>query len=174
MNTAFSLANSVYSKLYSFAENFLIAVKPQLVKNYAAGNIDYMHRLMITSSQLGVYLMFILSLPVMLETHFIYYIWIGDIPDHTVWFLRIALLSIGVNTLGNIMTMSIQATGRQVSGHRRQPVAAHSAPRLVLSVERAATRIRILRPTAHVCHYTSCPYAHCVSCAPVVHLALYS
>ena len=112
MNTAFSLANSVYSKLYSFAENFLIAVKPQLVKNYAAGNMDYMHRLMITSSQLGVYLMFILSLPVMLETHFIYYIWIGDIPDHTVWFLRIALFSIGVNTLGNVMTMSIQATGR--------------------------------------------------------------
>ena len=66
---------------------------------------------MITSSQLGVYLMFILSLPVMLETHFIYYIWIGDIPDHTVWFLRIALFSIGVNTLGNIMTMSIHATG---------------------------------------------------------------
>jgi len=112
MNTAFSLANSVYSKLYSFAENFLIAVKPQLVKNYAAGNMEYMHRLMITSSQLGVYLMFILSLPVMLETHFIYYIWIGDIPDHTVWFLRIALFSIGVNTLGNVMTMSIQATGR--------------------------------------------------------------
>ncbi|MBO4450974.1 MAG: lipopolysaccharide biosynthesis protein [Bacteroidaceae bacterium] len=112
LNTAFSLANSVYSKLYSFAENFLIAVKPQLVKSYAAGNLDNMHRLMITSSQLGVYLMFIMSLPVMLETHFIYYLWIGEVTDHTVWFLRIALFSIGVNTLGNVMTMSIQATGR--------------------------------------------------------------
>ena len=112
MNTAYALANSIYSKLYSFAENFLIAVKPQLVKNYAAGNLEYMHRLIISSSLLGVYLMFILSLPVMLETYFIYYLWIGDVPDHTIWFLRIALFSIGVNTLGNVMTMSIQATGR--------------------------------------------------------------
>ena len=111
MNTAFSLANSVYSKLYSFAENFLIAVKPQLTKSYAAGNLDHMHTLMLTSSKLAVFLVFILSLPVLLETHFIYYLWIGEVPDYTVWFLRISLFSIGVNTLGNAMTMSIQATG---------------------------------------------------------------
>ena len=39
---------------------------------------------------------------------------------------------------------------------------------------KVGSRIRILRPTAHVCHYTSGTYAHCVSCAPVVYLALYS
>ena len=112
MNTAYGVASIVQSKIYSFAENILTAVKPQVVKTYAAGDFDYLHKLVITSSKFSLLLLYFLSLPVLLNTYFILFIWIGDVPDYTVWFVRLSLMLMMVDTLGRVMCMAIHATGR--------------------------------------------------------------
>jgi len=112
MNTAYGVASIVQSKIYTFAENFLTAVKPQMVKSYASGDLTYMHKLVITSSRFSLLLLFMLSLPVLLEPYYILIIWLGNVPSYTVWFVRLTLLCMMVDSLGRVMCMAIHATGR--------------------------------------------------------------
>lgn len=112
MNTAYGVATLVQSKIYQFADNILTAVQPQIVKSYAAGDFNFLHTLVITSSKFAFLLLYILSLPVLLNTYYILYIYLGDVPEYTVWFVRISLMSMMVHTLGGVMCMSIHATGR--------------------------------------------------------------
>lgn len=112
MNTAYGVANIVQSKLYLFAENILTAVQPQIVKSYAAGDYTFLHTLIITSSKFALLLLYLLSLPVLLNTYFILFIYLGDVPEYTVWFVRMSLMCMMVHTLGGVMCMAIHATGR--------------------------------------------------------------
>ena len=112
MNTAYGVATLVQSKIYQFADNILTAVQPQIVKSYAAGDYTFLHTLVITSSKFAFLLLYILSLPVLLNTYYILYIYLGDVPEYTVWFVRMSLMSMMVHTLGAVMCMSIHATGR--------------------------------------------------------------
>ncbi len=112
INAAYGIASTVQNKVFTFAENFLTAVKPQIVKSYAAGDYAYMHRLVLTSSRFSVLLLFFLSMPVLLETYYILFIWLGDVPEYTVWFVRLSLLMMLIDTLGRVMCMAIHATGK--------------------------------------------------------------
>ena len=112
MNTAYGVANIIQSKLYLFAENVLTAVQPQIVKSYAAGDFRYLHTLVITSSKFSFLLLYLLSLPILLNTGYILFIYLGDVPEYTVWFVRMSIMCMMVQTLGAVMCMSIHATGR--------------------------------------------------------------
>ncbi len=113
LNAAFAVAFAVENKVSSFADNFLAAARPQIVKSYAAGDMTYLHTLVIGSSRIAAMLLFLLSLPILLETSFILYVWLGeDIPPYTVWFVRLALMMAIVQSLGQVMCITIHATGR--------------------------------------------------------------
>lgn len=111
LNAAYGVASTIQNKVYTFADNFLTAVKPQIVKSYASGDMTYLHKLIITSSRFSVMLLFFISLPVLLETSFMLFIWLGDVPEYTVWFVRLSLMMMIVDTLGRVMCMAIHATG---------------------------------------------------------------
>lgn len=112
MNAARGIAFTVQQKVGDFASKFLSAVNPQIVKSYAAGDFSYLHRLIITASRSSVLLLFILSLPLLLETDTVLRLWLGSVPEYTVAFTRLSLLAIMVETLGRILIMAIQATGK--------------------------------------------------------------
>ncbi len=112
MNTAYGVANLVQSKLYLFAENVLTAVQPQIVKSYAAGDFKYLHTLVITASKFAFLLLYMLSLPILLNTYYVLFIYLGDVPEYTVWFVRMSIMCMMVHTLGGVMCMAIHATGR--------------------------------------------------------------
>ena len=113
LNAAFAVAFAFENKVSSFADNFLAAARPQIVKSYAAGDSSYLHMLVINSSRIAAMLLFLLSLPILLETSFILYVWLGeDIPPYTVWFVRLALMMAVVQSLGQVMCITIHATGR--------------------------------------------------------------
>ena len=113
LNAAFGIAYAVQDKVSLFADKFLAATRPQIVKSYASGEMDYLHKLIINSSRFSVMLMFLIALPLILETHFVLFVWLGyDIPDYTVWFVRLALMMATVNVLAQVMCITIHATGR--------------------------------------------------------------
>lgn len=110
VNAARGVAVQVQNAINGFARNFQMSVNPQITKNYASGDIEYMNKLIYSSSKFSVYLLFMLSLPVMLEAHEILQLWLGVVPNHTVTFIRFILVISMFEALANPVICAVQAT----------------------------------------------------------------
>lgn len=111
VNAARAVAQQVDSAVQSFVANFQMALNPQIIKNYASGDLQQMRKLVFASSRYSFYLLFFLSLPIVVEAPFILGIWLKEVPDHTVVFLRITMLVMLVNAVSNPLITSANATG---------------------------------------------------------------
>lgn len=112
VNAARGVAVQVQNIINQFVSNFQVALNPQIVKSYANQDMERMHQLMFASAKYGFLLLFLLSLPVMIEAQYILNLWLGVVPEHTVNFLRIILMSCMVNSLANSSTVAAGATGK--------------------------------------------------------------
>lgn len=112
VNAARGLANQVDGAIRLFASNFQMAINPQIVKSYAAKELETMHSLIFRSSKISLFLLLALSLPVMIETHYILQIWLGEVPDWTESFLRLMLVVVIIDSVANPLMTSAAATGR--------------------------------------------------------------
>lgn len=111
VNAARGIAVQVQSAVQHFFFNFLMAVRPQIIKSYASGNLDYMHKLIINSSKYSFYLMLLVSMPILVNTEYILHLWLGIVPEHAVAFTRLMLLACMNYALSNPTLMAIHATG---------------------------------------------------------------
>lgn len=112
INAARGIAVQVQSIIYSFVNNFQIAMSPQLTKSYATGDIDYMNQLIFQGSKFSFYLLLFMALPVLLETPYILQLWLTQVPEHAVSFLRIMILINLVDTLSTPVGFATRATGK--------------------------------------------------------------
>lgn len=99
INAARAVAYQVQGAVTQFSNNFMTAVCPQIIKSYAEGNLKDMWQLVIQSSNFSYYLMWLICLPIMLETRTILTLWLGDYPDHTISFMILVLILCLVQTL---------------------------------------------------------------------------
>lgn len=106
-----AMAYKVYTTIQQFADNFFVAMKPQLLKSYSAGDKEGMFNLVYQGSKFSFYLLFAISLPLLLETPFILDIWLKDVPDSTVLFTRLVIINALVDVLANPLATSMQAYG---------------------------------------------------------------
>ena len=111
VNAARAVAFQVQGAINGFSSNFQMALNPQITKNYAVGDMQQMHRLIYASSKYSFYLLFILSLPIALETPQLLSIWLTDVPENTVVFLRLTIIITIINAMAGPMTISAQANG---------------------------------------------------------------
>lgn len=111
-NAARGLANQVDGAIRLFASNFQMAINPQIVKTYAAKDLDSMHKLVFRSSKFSFFLLLALSLPVMIEAPVILRLWLSTVPDWTASFLRLMLVVVIVDSVANPLMTSAAATGR--------------------------------------------------------------
>ena len=112
VNAAYGISSQVQSTVKSFCNNFQMALNPQLTKSYAQNDLTNMHKLLKISSKFSFFLLFLLSFPLILETELVLTWWLGDIPNHTVIFLRLMLCASMIGALSNPLVISIHATGR--------------------------------------------------------------
>lgn len=111
VNTARAIAVQVDTAIHSFVQNFQTAMKPQIVKTYASGDFVHMISLVFASSKFSFFLLLALSLPVFFETSYILDIWLKEVPDYSVPFLRITLLVALINTLATPLMTVANANG---------------------------------------------------------------
>ena len=112
VNAARGIAVQVQGVVQNFCRNFQMALNPQLTKNYAQNDLEHMHQLLKVSSKFSFFLLFIISLPLMLEAPLVLKWWLGIVPDHTVNFLRLVLCSTMLIALSNPLVVSVHATGK--------------------------------------------------------------
>ena len=112
LNAAYGIALQVNNAITNFTNNFYTAVRPQLVKLYAGGNRQEMLSLGYRSSRLAFYLMLTITVPIMLNTEEILSIWLKEVPEHTVVFLKIIMLSSLMEVLSVPLVNMLQASGK--------------------------------------------------------------
>lgn len=112
VNAARGIAVQVQNVCRQFCSNFQMALNPQLTKSYAQGNLHDMHRLLVKSSKFSFFILFIITLPLFFEAEMVLQVWLGQIPEHTVNFLRLILVVGLLYTLSNPIIVSVHATGK--------------------------------------------------------------
>lgn len=112
VNAARAIAVNVQSVVHSFISNFQLAVVPQITKSYAAGHLRRMQKLIITSSKFSYFLFFFAALPLTIEARQVLTLWLGDIPDHTISFMQLTMLTMLITSWIQPLHTANLATGR--------------------------------------------------------------
>jgi O-antigen/teichoic acid export membrane protein len=112
INAARGIAMQINGIISQFIGNFMVAVNPQITKEYAAGNYKRMHSLIFKSTRFSYFLFLFLSIPILLEVETILYIWLGQIPAHTVLFTRLVIILSLAEILSNTLITAQNATGK--------------------------------------------------------------
>ena len=111
INAARGIATQVDTMIQGFVNNFTTAMNPQIMKSYATKDLKYMHQLIISGSKFAYFLMLFFAIPICLETNFILTLWLKQVPEYSVSFVRLALLTSMMTALGSTLTTSQSATG---------------------------------------------------------------
>lgn len=92
VNAARGVAMQIRGIISQFISGFSTAITPQITKEYAAGNLSRLHTLIYTGTRLSFYLFLFISIPIFLEIENILYLWLGQVPEHTVLFTRLVII----------------------------------------------------------------------------------
>lgn len=111
MNAARGIATQVETAVLSFVMNFTTAINPQIIKNYAAGDLEQMFSLVCRGAKFTCLMLMMFALPLILETETILKLWLVSVPDYTVLFVRLVLIATMFNIVGNTGYTACQATG---------------------------------------------------------------
>jgi len=112
VNAARGIAVQVQMALNQFCNNFQMAVSPELTKTVASMEYDEALKLMFRAGRFSFYLLFMVTLPMLIETEKILSIWLVDVPTHSSSFLRILLCCQLIWTFSGPMSTVAYATGK--------------------------------------------------------------
>lgn len=111
VNAARGIAYQVNNAISGFVANFMMALNPQITKSYAAGDKEYMMTLIYQGARFSFYILLILSLPVIINTHYILTLWLKIVPNHTTLFVQLVLIFAMSESISNPLITAMLATG---------------------------------------------------------------
>lgn len=111
VNAARGIAYQVNNAISGFVNNFMMALNPQITKSYASGDRDYMMTLIYQGARLSFYILLLLSLPVIINAHYILSLWLKIVPDHTTSFVQLVLIFAMSESISNPLITAMLATG---------------------------------------------------------------
>ena len=111
VNASRGIAMQVTSAVQQFTNSFTTALNPQITKSFAAGDRDYSFKLVFQGAKLSYVLLYLLSLPIILEAPTILKLWLGVVPDYSVIFVQLVLIYGLSESISNTMITLMLATG---------------------------------------------------------------
>lgn len=111
VNAARAVSLQIEQSVRTFVTNFQAAANPQIIKNCATKDWTSMHLLMFRSSKFSVFLLYIFTLPIVLEVNTILNLWLKDVPEYTAIFCRIMFAVIMLETMSNSIMVGVSAYG---------------------------------------------------------------
>lgn len=112
VNAARGIAVQVSSSINQLVLNFMTALNPQIMKKYGEEDYGAYKSLVWNGARFSAFLLLILSIPFLLETRYILRIWLGQVPDYSVNFVRLSLLLCVSESFANTLVTAIMATGK--------------------------------------------------------------
>lgn len=113
VNAARGVSSMISSAISGFQSNIVISFRPQTVQSYAEGNMPRVKNLMYSLSKISYLMLYMLSVPVIIELPYILHLWLGEaVPDYTVPFTMLILINMIISGLNTPITQVVHATGR--------------------------------------------------------------
>lgn len=112
VNAAQGIANQVNTTVSNFVGNFTQSVNPQLVKEYAKGNLVELNKLVLFSSRISIFLLLIVSMPLYIEADAVLSFWLSEVPPDTAEFVRLVLIISVIQACGSVHGTAQGATGK--------------------------------------------------------------
>jgi len=112
VNAARGLATAVSMALQSFGKNFRQAITPQITMSCAAGQTVATWNFVERGTRMVYFLLFIFSVPFLLETEFILKLWLGNVPEYTAAFVRLKIIEALLTGLVFGLVTVVNASGK--------------------------------------------------------------
>lgn len=112
INAARGVALQVNGIISGFSSNFIMALNPQITKQYATGNIQNSMNLVYAGCRYSFYLLALVSIPVIINMDYILKLWLYNVPEYTSEFLKLALVAALINSIAQPLVTALQATGK--------------------------------------------------------------
>ena len=112
INAARGIAYQVSNAINHFASNFYTAVRPQVTKNYAKGDMEATLSLVFSSSKFTYYLLLFVAVPIMVFAEPILDLWLDVVPEHTFLFTELVIIVALIDSISNPLMTLAQATGK--------------------------------------------------------------
>ena len=107
-----SISLQVNSIANQFVSNFQTAANPQIVKLYAEGDYDGSKRLLIQTTKVSYYMMFVLALPICLTADTLLHLWLGIVPEYAAIFLQLVVIQSLFQAFDTSFYRALYAKGR--------------------------------------------------------------
>ena len=112
INAAKGIAFQISNVILLFAQNFMKAISPQIIKSYTIGDHNGLLNLIDSASKFSYFLLFFIAMPFMFNIKYILSIWLINIPDYTIIFVILTLVDILLTQITDVIGNTIQATGK--------------------------------------------------------------
>ena len=93
VNAARAISYQVQAAVSQFANNFMTAVNPQIIKYYTLGQTKDMMLLVRRASIFSFAVLYMIILPVSLEIDYLLELWLGEYPPYTTSFVVVILIN---------------------------------------------------------------------------------
>lgn len=110
-NAGSTIATSVSTAVKGLTSSVAQAFRPQIIKQYAAKEIGEMTQMMLRSNQFTLLAFALVAIPVFFEAPSVLEIWLGQIPEYSVIFLRLVLIAAFIEITIDVNNAGIHATG---------------------------------------------------------------
>lgn len=104
LNAANGIAMTVEGSIMGFSFNAITAFRFQIVKAYAADELKRMCQLIYQASRYSTALFLLVAIPVFFECNYVLTLWLGQVPEYTVPFIRLLLI-------GSVLRMNVSLVG---------------------------------------------------------------
>ena len=111
LNASYGIAMQVQGVVTTFVSNFQMAVNPQIIKQYAAGNTEQSLKLIYQSSKLSFFIMFLITFPIIFNVDYVLELWLKKPPANTSIFVILSLLNVLIDTISGPLMIGAQAHG---------------------------------------------------------------
>ena len=107
-----ALADQISNAVMRFIENFRLALNPQIIKSYAAGEMEEFRKWSLRSTVVSFNLMMVIGLPCMASMQGILNIWLVEVPPLAVEFTQLAILAHLVGCISSSTYIPFVASGK--------------------------------------------------------------
>lgn len=111
VNAARGIAYQINNAINQFVNSFYNAVRPQITKLTAVNEKEKMLSLVYSSSVISFLLMCLITVPLLVEMPFVLSHWLKEVPEYTVIFSRLVVITAMIDTLGHPLATAVNATG---------------------------------------------------------------
>lgn len=112
LNASNGIASVLTERLNNFSVSMTQAIEPQIMKNEGYGDREKMLYLTTTSAKFSVFLISIFSIPVFIEIPYLLKLWLKNVPEYTIIFSRLIIVSMILEKFTFPITSAIYAIGK--------------------------------------------------------------